>query len=146
MPRKLRTFVGAYYHHVLVFLAATKAEAGRLLFRRIPRGRTEKALARYVAPLYWCPQHQCLWFKRTVDSTCPVLHPRRVPAKLWAGITIRETETVAGNYASAWGEGPVRVTAKQFQQRSKGGLAVPDGAGKTRRSPASAARKRASPG
>jgi len=153
MPRKPRTFVGAYYQHAWVFLVATKAEAAQRLFRRLPasrqQGTTEKTLIRYVAPLYWCPKHKRLWFKRLADATsatCPVLHPRRVPAKLWAGITIRETETVADNYAYTRGEGPVRVTAKEFQQRSKGGLAVPGGGRKTRRSRSPVARKRASPG
>jgi hypothetical protein len=90
MASELSTYAGALYGDVWFFLARSKADAGRRLYPILPAhlqsGTSANALARYVAPLCWCPRANRLWFKMTVADRPRVIHPRRVAAELWGGI------------------------------------------------------------
>jgi hypothetical protein len=73
-----------------VFAARSKAEAGRLLYDRLPPYEQETtsrpALTRYCGPLFWCPRHERLWFRVAVTPRPRMLYPEYVPAELWAGV------------------------------------------------------------
>jgi hypothetical protein len=73
-----------------VFAARSKAEAGRLLYDRLPaheQARTSRAaLARYCGQLFWCPRHERLWFRVAVSPRPRMLYPELMPPELWAGV------------------------------------------------------------
>jgi len=128
MFRAARTFAGAYYASIWLYAAATKAEAGRRLFDLIPlamRADTSGAtLAKYVAPVRWCPTHERLWFHMAVADAPRAIHPRRVPNDLWGGIEERETDALSPLAVYDHDMSEARVTAEQLRRHDGLGCAL----------------------
>jgi hypothetical protein len=122
LPREVKTFVGDCRAQTWVLSAPSRAAAGRALHFLLPpedqnRKRPEGA-ARYVAPLCWCPEQEVLWFWVFRRLAPRLLHPARVPAKAWAGITIEVAPAeLDRSFPCARGKGSERVSAKDFRRR-----------------------------
>jgi hypothetical protein len=132
MSRELRTFAGALYNLVWVFVARTKAEAGRLLYDLIPehmrRETSRAALSRYVAPVFWCPKRRRLWFEMAVAVEPRPLHPDRIPAELWGGIAEVEAESLAPSTPYGDDLTQADVTAAEIRKRAGRGCVYLDAA------------------
>jgi hypothetical protein len=122
LPREEKTFVGDLRGRTWVLLAPSRAAAGRALHFRLPpadqnRKRPEGA-ARYVAPLCWCPEQEVLWFWVFRRLPPRLLHPARVPANAWAGITTASAPAeLDRSFPCSRGKVSERVSAEDFQRR-----------------------------
>lgn len=84
MARPPVPYVGAMRSHRNVFMAATRKAAGQYHYDHIDAdeqvGSSPQAMARYVAPLCYCPEQRVLWF--TMLKKIRLLHPAWAPAEL----------------------------------------------------------------
>src|SRR5205823_191146 len=109
----------------------SRAAAGRALHFLLPpedqnRKRPEGA-ARYVAPLCWCPRREALWFWVFRRRPPRLLHPSRVPAGAWAGITAAVAPADPDrSFSCSRGKGSDRVTADEFRRRAAAAGGAPD--------------------
>jgi hypothetical protein len=117
--RAARTFSGGYYAHLWLFVAATKAEAGRRMFDLLPKelraDTSGVTLSKYVATVHWCPDHERLWFEMAVADAPRTIHPRRVLAGLWGGIEERQAEAFSPLTPYDHDSSEARVTAEQLR-------------------------------
>lgn len=105
-----------------MFIARSKAEAGRLLYDRLPaheQARTFPAtLARYCGQLFWCPRHRRLWFRVAVTPRPRMLHPGHVPDALWAGIGEVVTDDLDQVIVDRPSTAPAVVSEAEFRRRA----------------------------
>jgi len=119
--RQVRTYVGSFRAGAEVFAARSKAEAGRLLYDRLPaheQARTSRAaLARYCGQVFWCPRHERLWFRVAVTPRPRMLYPEYMPADLWAGVEVAAADDLDYNAIIRRSMAPEEVPEAAFRSR-----------------------------
>ncbi|MFN3201208.1 MAG: hypothetical protein ACE366_22600 [Bradymonadia bacterium] len=99
MARTPVPFMAVHYSKRFVFLAPTKSAAGAHVFSLLKgRAKSEtsaKAMAKYTAPLRYCPDQKVFWFTLTASGNRPrILHWAWIPEELRDQVPHEASETI----------------------------------------------------